>query len=39
MAVHLIGSEGDDGKGDLRSGEGGKYAERVRDTRTFGEIT
>lgn len=39
IAVHLVGQEDE---GDERSGnslDGGKYIERVRDTRTFGEIT
>ncbi|WWC90224.1 uncharacterized protein L201_005157 [Kwoniella dendrophila CBS 6074] len=31
IAVHLVG--------DQRSGNGGTYVERIRDTRTFGEIT
>lgn len=40
IAVHVVGSEGDDeGKGDARSGEGGRYVQSVRDTRTFGETT
>ena len=39
IAVHLVGSEKDDGKGDIRSGDGGQYCERVRDTRTYGQIT
>ncbi|ORY23264.1 nucleotide-diphospho-sugar transferase [Naematelia encephala] len=40
IAVHLVGSEDDEEvKGDHRSGSGGKYVERVRDTRTFAEIT
>ncbi|WVO15131.1 hypothetical protein L204_102775 [Cryptococcus depauperatus] len=36
IAVHVAGEEGD--KSDFKFG-GGKYIERVRDTRTFGEIT
>lgn len=37
IAVHLVGS--DKGQGvDKRSGEGGGYIERVRDTRTYGDI-
>ena len=41
IAVHLVGSEKveEGGKGDIRSGAGGRYVERVRDTRTFGEVT
>lgn len=40
IAVHVAGDEVDDpNKGDSRCGDGGKYIERVRDTRTFGEIT
>jgi len=40
IGVHLIGAEGEeDGKGDVRSGDAGRYVERVRDTRTFGEVT
>lgn len=40
IAVHVVGEEAEDeSKGDIRCGEGGKYVERVRDTRTFGEIT
>ena len=39
IGVHLVGSESEeDGKGDIRSGDGGRYVERVRDTRTFGEV-
>lgn len=30
IAVHLVGGEGE---------EGGRYIERVRDTRTYAEIT
>jgi translation initiation factor eIF-2B subunit epsilon len=40
IAVHLVGSEEpEDGRGDARSGEGGRYVETVRDTRTFGDVT
>lgn len=41
IAVHVVGSEGDEGESnrDSRSGEGGRYVESVRDTRTFGETT
>jgi translation initiation factor eIF-2B subunit epsilon len=40
IAVHVAGDEPEDStKGDNRSGDGGKYIERIRDTRTFGEIT
>ncbi|WWD22647.1 hypothetical protein CI109_107140 [Kwoniella shandongensis] len=41
IAVHVVGSEDDDGegKGDVRNSSGGNYIDRVRDTRTFGEIT
>ncbi|WWC97600.1 hypothetical protein V866_004484 [Kwoniella sp. B9012] len=46
IAVHLVGKdelnlngEEEKQKGDVRSGNGGTYVERIRDTRTFGEIT
>lgn len=41
IAVHLVGDEGvEEGSGnDARNGDGGRYVESVRDTRTFGEIT
>nr|XP_019048160.1 translation initiation factor eIF-2B subunit epsilon [Kwoniella bestiolae CBS 10118]OCF27090.1 translation initiation factor eIF-2B subunit epsilon [Kwoniella bestiolae CBS 10118] len=44
IAVHLVGKDELNGeeerqKGDVRSGNGGTYVERIRDTRTFGEIT
>ena len=39
ISVHVVGTgEDSDPGGDLRSGEGGRYVERVRDTRTYGEI-
>jgi translation initiation factor eIF-2B subunit epsilon len=38
IAVHLVGSDKGHGGGDKRSGEGGGYIERVRDTRTYGDI-
>ncbi|WRT63187.1 uncharacterized protein IL334_000090 [Kwoniella shivajii] len=49
IAVHVVGKDDQDEdhqqqqqqthRGDLRSGTGGSYLERIRDTRTFGEIT
>ncbi|KAK4685960.1 translation initiation factor eIF-2B subunit epsilon, partial [Tremellales sp. Uapishka_1] len=41
ISVHLVGGEelDDVTRGDPRCGEGGRYVERVRDTRTFGDIT
>ena len=41
IAVHVVVQEKEDseGRGGGRSGEGGRYAERVKDTRTFGETT
>ncbi|WVR03095.1 hypothetical protein IAU60_000084 [Kwoniella sp. DSM 27419] len=42
IAVHCVGRDDpvtEESKGDVRSGTGGEYIERVRDTRTFGEIT
>ncbi|OCF34920.1 translation initiation factor eIF-2B subunit epsilon [Kwoniella heveanensis BCC8398] len=42
IAVHVVGKDDpeiEEGKGDVRSGAGGNYIERVRDTRTFGEIS
>ena len=41
IAVHVVGQEKEDSesRGGGRSGEGGRYAERVKDTRTFGETT
>ncbi|WWC67349.1 uncharacterized protein I206_101257 [Kwoniella pini CBS 10737] len=46
IAVHVVGKDdiqdGEEESGvktDKRSGNGGTYVERIRDTRTFGEIT
>ncbi len=40
IAVHLVGDGDTDADSkDIRSGDGGRYIERIRDTRTFGEIT
>lgn len=36
--VHLVGEEKAEEKADA-AGKGGRYVERVRDTRTYGEIT
>lgn len=33
IAVHLVGGEGEKGRGE------GRYCERVRDTRTYGDIS
>ncbi|WVQ82809.1 hypothetical protein IAT38_004941 [Cryptococcus sp. DSM 104549] len=39
IAVHVVGEGEEEPKGDVRNGGGGRYVERVRDTRTFGEVT
>jgi len=36
IAVNVVGQDDEDGEG---KAESGRYVERVRDTRTFGETT
>lgn len=43
IAVHLVGAdgageEGTEGRGDKRQGKGGRYVERIRDTRTYADV-